>query len=420
MAAEANSENQKPQNAGDPPEGGDEEYSVSSGLVSLLDKHAISIAVTSYESGVLYFLGRNQDGGINIHKTGLPRPMGLCVDHRDGRDALTLTCAYQIMRFENVLKQGQVVNNTFDACYVPRTVHLTGLLDAHDIGVDTAGKVIFVNTRFNCLATTSAQHSFEEVWTPPFISDLSGGDSPAQGVTLIDEDRCHLNGLAMQDGVPRYVTAVSRSNTIDGWRDRRRDGGVVVDVQSGEIVCEGLSMPHSPRLHNGRLYLLNAGTGEFGTVEFGKASKGSAQNKGHFKPLAFCPGFLRGLSFHDNLAFVGLSRPRYKRFEGLDLDQRLKDVDSDAWCGIQIIDLTTGACVDWFRIDGKIGELYDVEVVPGIVCPMAVPPTSHEAAQLVTYKGMIVDTSAESSIPAKKTHQETPAPTASARPQGPN
>jgi len=392
MTIEGQGAAQKAPASGPPPaEGGEEEYSVSPGLAALLNKHDISIACTSYESGLLYFLGRNKDGGINVHKTALPKPMGLSVDQREGRDGFTLTCGYQIMRFENTLQENQAINYTFDACYVPRTVHVTGQLDAHDVGIDASGKVIFVNTRFNCLATTSAQHSFEEVWTPPFISDrLSGAASP-EGRALIDEDRCHLNGLAMQDGAPRYVTAVSRSNTIDGWRDRRRDGGIVIDVQSGEIVCEGLSMPHSPRMHNGRLYLLNAGTGEFGVVEFGKASKGSTKIKGKFKPLAFCPGFLRGLSFHGNLAFVGLSRPRYKRFEGLDLDRRLKDADSEAWCGIQIIDLASGACVDWFRIDGKIGELYDVAVVSGAVCPMAVPPASDEAAQLVTYEGMIVD-----------------------------
>ncbi len=373
------------------PEADKEEYSVSPGLVALLQKHNISLALTSYESGLLYSLGRNQEGGLNIHKTALPKPMGICRDQREGRDGFALTCGSEIMRFENVLQENQVVNHTFDACYVPRIVHITGQLDAHDIGIDADGRAIFVNTRFNCLATTSPQHSFEVLWTPPFISGVSGGP-----LAVVDEDRCHLNGLAMEDGAPRYVTAVSRSNTIDGWRDRRADGGVVIDVRSGDIVCEGLSMPHSPRMHNGRLYLLNAGTGEFGVVDFA-----GAEGKGVFKPLAFCPGFLRGLSFHGNLAFVGLSRPRYKRFEGLALDQRLKAADSEAWCGVQVIDLTTGTCVEWFRIDGKIGELYDVEVIPGPVCPMVVPPASGEAAQLITYNGMVVDGVTDGPTPAQ-------------------
>jgi uncharacterized protein (TIGR03032 family) len=214
------------------------------------------------------------------------------------------------------------------------------------------------------------------VWKPSFIS------------ALVDEDRCHLNGLAMEDGRPRYVTAVSRSNTIDGWRDRRADGGIVIDVDSNEIICEGLSMPHSPRLHRGELWVLNAGTGELGVVKMPEATEGKKGNgksrMGTFEPRVFCPGFLRGLTFHGNFAFVGLSKPRYKRFEGLALDQRLIDADSEPWCGVQIIDLASGTCADWFRIDGRIGELYDLEIIEGHACPMAVPPYSDEAASLIT------------------------------------
>lgn len=364
-----------------------DDYSASGGLVARLASLNISLALTSYQSGLLYLIGRNKENGINIHQTALPKPMGLCLDTRIQQEAdavatdkfetgipatggLTLTGGYQIMRFENTLQPNQWVNETFDACYVPRTVHITGTLDAHDVGLDDEGQPVFVNTRFNCLARTSKRHSFEVIWKPPFITDI------------VDEDRCHLNGLAMENGKPRYVTAISRSNTIDGWRDRRSNGGVVIDVQSNEIVCTGLSMPHSPRLHNGQLWLHNSGTGQLGVVEFDTAGKGS------FVPKVFCPGFLRGLAFHGNFAFVGLSKPRYKRFEGLALDQKLKDADAEPWCGVQIIDLTSNSCVDWFRIDGTIGEVYDLEVLPNCTTPMAVPPHSNEAAQLVTYDGM--------------------------------
>lgn len=338
-------------------------YSVSAGFSARLAQLNISVAVTSYQSGILYMIGRNAQGGVNVHQAIMPKPMGLCLDDAGG---LTMTAGYQIMRFQNVLDPGQAVNGIFDTAFVPRITYVTGALDAHDIGIDDQGRAVFVNTRFNCLAVPSEKYSFEPIWRPPFIS------------ALVDEDRCHLNGLAMQDGKPKYVTAVSRSDTIDGWRDRRNDGGIVMDVQSGDIICEGLSMPHSPRIHNGALWLLNSGTGELGVVA-----------NGTFEPRVFCPGFLRGLSFHGNLAFVGLSKPRYQRFEGLALDQKLKDADSEAWCGVQVIDLAKGSCVDWFRIDGAVGELYDVGVIPGAVCPIAVPPTSDEAAKLVTYQGMI-------------------------------
>lgn len=351
-------------------------YSVSPGLEARLARGGISLAFTSYQSGLLYLVGRKPRGGLNVHQVALPKPMGLC---RDGASGLALTAGFQILRFENVLEPEQRVNEVFDACYVPRRVHVTGSLDAHDVGIDGDGRVIFVNTRFNCLATPSDRHSFAPVWQPPFIG------------ALVDEDRCHLNGLAMADGQPRYVTAISRSDTIDGWRDRRADGGVVIDVASGAVICDGLSMPHSPRLHDGVLWVLNSGTGELGRVilpEDARDGDGAGLGgggMGRFEPVAFCPGFLRGLAFHGNFAFVGLSKPRYQRFEGLALDQRLREADSEPWCGVQVIDLSSGACVDWFRIDGAVGELYDLEVIAGVTCPMAVPPQSPEAASLITF-----------------------------------
>lgn len=341
------------------------DYSLSAGLVSRLLRMNVSIAFTSYQSGLLYMLGVLPNGGAHLHQSVVQKPMGLSRS-KDGK--LVLAAGYQIIEFENVLQSHERINETFDACYMPRTLHVTGELDAHDVGTDDQGRIVFVNTRYNCLATVSSQHSFEMLWKPAFIS------------ALVDEDRCHLNGLAMEDGKPAYVTAISRSDTVDGWRDRRANGGIVIDVRTDEIICEGLSMPHSPRIHNGQLWLLNGGTGELGVVV-----RGENGGMGHFEPRVFCPGFLRGLSFHGGFAFVGLSKPRYKRFEGLALDQRLKEADSEPWCGVQIIDLEKRSCVDWFRIDGAIAELYDLEVIPSFRCPMAISPGSPEAAKLITF-----------------------------------
>ena len=134
---------------------------------------------------------------------------------------------------------------------MPQVGYTTGDLDIHDVAVDAAGRPVFVATLFGCLATTSETHSFTPLWRPPFISKLAA------------EDRCHLNGLAMRDGAPAYVRAVAATDVADGWREHRRDGGVVIDVATNEIVCRGLSMPHSPRLHDGTLYVLNSGTGLF-------------------------------------------------------------------------------------------------------------------------------------------------------------
>ncbi|QFS97144.1 hypothetical protein FIV06_06915 [Labrenzia sp. THAF191b] len=338
-------------------------YSMSGGLVGLLASLKISVAFSSYQSGKFYLLGRNPEGGLMVNEQFFRQAMGI---HVSG-GTIYLATLSEIVRLENVLEPNQRINDTFDACFVPRTAHVTGALDAHDLGIDRDGRILFVNTRFNCLSTISERHSFRPVWTPPFVS------------RIVDEDRCHLNGMAMRDGRPAFVTAVSRSDTIDGWRDRRADGGVLVDVETGRIVCQGLSMPHSPRWYRDRLWLLNSGTGELGSI-----IPADGDSQGRFEPLAFCPGFLRGLSFHGRYALVGLSKPRYQRFEGLALDERLRAADSEPWCGVQVIDLDTGACVEWFRIDGAVAELYDIGVLPGVTCPMSIGFGSEELMNLVT------------------------------------
>ncbi|MDH3347026.1 MAG: TIGR03032 family protein [Desulfobulbaceae bacterium] len=344
-------------------------YSLSGGLARRLKQLNLSIAFTSYQSNLLYMLGILPNGSVHLHQSAMAKPMGLALDNNGG---LVLSTGFQVIELINILKDNEHINKTFNACYLPRTIHLTGALDAHDVGIDVNDRIIFVNTSFNCLATISNRHSFEMVWKPPFISNL------------VQEDRCHLNGLAMLDGQPAFATAVSRSDTIDGWRDRRDSGGIVIDVQANKIICDGLSMPHSPRIHKGELWVLNAGTGELGVVARSQNNNGLPET-GHFEPRVFCPGFLRGLAFQDNFAFVGLSKPRYERFEGLALDQRLKDADSEPWCGIQIIDLEKRCCVDWLRIDGAVSELFDVQIISGSSCPMTISPTSQESTTMITY-----------------------------------
>ena len=347
------------------------EYSMSAGLVPLLERLNVSLLVSSYQSGILYSIGRNPDGGLHLHKTHLPKPMGMC---SSGNGKLTIATGHQIVRFENVLDSNERANGIFDACFAPRTIHVTGMLDAHDVGIDSTDRPVFVNTRFNCLAAVNARHSFLEIWRPKFID------------ALIDEDRCHLNGLAMDGSKPAFTTAVSRSNTIDGWRDRRAKGGVVICVESGTIVCSGLSMPHSPRLYRNRRWILNSGTGELGELVI---SSRSLPTKFQFQPLLFCPGFLRGLAFSENFAFVGLSKPRYSRFSGLELDGRLRNSDSEAWCGVHVVDLDKGSCAEWFRIDGPVTELYDLEVIQGSFTPMVIAPGTEESSGLVTFEKQV-------------------------------
>jgi uncharacterized protein (TIGR03032 family) len=337
-------------------------YSMSEGLVSFLRDESIAIAFTCFQTGELFLVGHTPAGQLMVHVQDFRKPTGL---HVAGGALLVATLAH-VYRLENILRAGQRLDGVYSHCYVPRLGHFTGVLDAHDVGVTREGEPLFVATRYNCLATLSSTHSFKPVWRPPFISEI------------VAEDRCHLNGLAMHDGAGAYVTAVGRADDYDGWRDHAASGGIVLDVNSNATICGGLSMPHSPRVHDGLLWLLNSGCGELGYVD------GAETGVGRFRPIAFCPGFVRGLAFHGRHALVGLSRPRYDDFAGLDLHNRLALADQEAWCGVQIIDTTSGECVHWFRIDGPAREIYDVAVLPDVSCPRSVSCLGDEAFDLIT------------------------------------
>lgn len=348
------------------------EKSCSRGFGAWLASHSISLAVTSYQTGRLYLVGSDPNGRVSFFERIFERAMGVV----GNRQRIYLGGLYQLWRFENVLRKNQVIHKVFDRCYVPRNAQTIGDLDIHELGIRNNGKVVFVNTKYSCLAELDLVHSFRAIWKPSFITKLA------------PEDRCHLNGLAMKDGEPKYVTAVCKSDSVDGWRDRRRDGGVVIDIETDEIVCEGLSMPHSPRWHNGKLWVLNAGTGYLGWVDFETKS---------FVPFTFCPGFLRGLSMIGNVAAVGLSKPRSGRFSGLDLDDELKKRDAEPWCGVQIVSLTSGDVLQWVRFDGDISEIFDISFLPGVRNPMMVGLRTGEIRELITF---------ESDIPA--TENATP------------
>lgn len=335
------------------------EVTTSPGFVRWLERHDVSLALTTYQAGKLFLLGRNSLGNLSVFERTFNRCMGLCGDGQ----ALWMSSLYQLWRLENVLAPGET-HDGYDRLFVPRVGYTTGDLDIHDVAIDGSGRVVFVNTRLNCLATTDPVHSFSPLWKPPQITHL------------VAEDRCHLNGMAMHEGRPAFVTVVSLSDVADGWREHRRDGGCILEVPSGRVVVSGLSMPHSPRFHKGRLWVLNSGTGEFGEVDL---------QLGKFRPLTFLPGYMRGLCFVGDYAVIGLSRPRHDRtFSGLSLDERLSAVNAEPRCGLIVVDLKTGDQSEWLRIAGEVNELYDVIALPGTKRPMAFGFKSDEIQRLLT------------------------------------
>lgn len=369
------------------------EISASRQFVPWLAEQNMSLAFSTYQAGKLFFIGLQPSGKLSVFERTFERCMGLCIHN----NSLWLSTLYQLWRFENALELGQQYQG-YDALYVPQMSYVTGDLDIHDIVIPADGDrepgtgnreqtgertreselnrssppptphtlslPIFVNTLFGCLARPSATHSFVPVWQPPFLSKLAA------------EDRCHMNGLALREGQPRYVTSVSQSDVADGWRDRRVDGGCVVEATSNEVIATGLSMPHSPRWYRDKLWLLNSGRGEFGYLDL---------DSGKFEPVTFCPGYLRGLAFAGDFAIAGLSEPRHnKSFQGLPLDEALAAKQATLRCGLCVIDLRSGDLVHTLRIEGVVEELYDVAVIPGVRRPMAIGFRSDEIRRVIS------------------------------------
>jgi uncharacterized protein (TIGR03032 family) len=335
------------------------EMVASDGLAAWLDDQKVSL-VFGTPPAKLWLVGVDDSGELAVFDRELDKCMGLAAD---GTDRVWLATRYELWRFENVLLPGHRTDEGHDRVFVPRRMYATGDVNAHDVAVEGSGRDLWVNTRFGCLASSSETCSFVPRWWPPFL------DGPVPG------DRCHLNGLAMRDGVAAWVTCVSRSTDVDGWRWGRRDQGSVIDVATGEVVVTGLSMPHSPRWDGERLWVANAGSGEIGIVD---------TVAGTWQPVAFAPGFLRGLCRVGDYAVVGSSKPRHgDLYSGLELDDALERHGEEPRLGLFVIDVRTGAIAEWMLIEGAIRELFDVIALPGVKRPMALGLVSAEIEERI-------------------------------------
>jgi uncharacterized protein (TIGR03032 family) len=231
-----------------------------------------------------------------------------------------------------------------DACFLPRSSHVTGDIGVHELAW-VGEELWIVNTRFSCLCTLHPDYSFVPRWRPPFITALAA------------EDRCHLNGLAIVDGKPRYVTALGTTDVRDGWRAEKPHGGCVIDVSSGEIVSRGLSMPHSPRWHDGRLWLLESGTGKLVLID---------PATGRRESVAELPGFARGLALAGPYAFVGLSKIRpTSAMDGVPLASRREQLK----CGVAVVELRSGRVMALLEFQTAVEEIFDVQLLPGLRFP---------------------------------------------------
>ncbi|MFC1680411.1 TIGR03032 family protein [Pseudomonadota bacterium] len=305
-------------------------------MPGLLNQLGIAVVVTTYQAGQVIII-REIEGRVNTHYTAMERPMGLA--HFE--DRMAIGGAYYLVEYYNMPDVATRIasNPKHDACYVPRRIHYTGDIDVHELAYGE-GELWAINTKMSCLCIINNEHSFVPRWRPPFISafDLS--------------DRCHLNGLALKEGKPAYVTALGKSDTAAGWRLNKTHGGILIDVESDEIIAEGLSMPHSPRWYMHNLWYLESGEGGVALMN---------TSTGESNIVAKLPGFTRGLAFAGSFAFVGLSQVRETAvFAGLPLTER----ESTRNCGIWVVDVHSGKTVSFLTFTGNVQEIFSVGILP--------------------------------------------------------
>ena len=305
-------------------------------FAEILAQLNISLVVSTYQAGKLILL-RAKQGIVNTHFKSFQRPMGMAC--KDGQ--FSLGSHHQILTFRNVPQVAAQLNSDIlhDACYLPAHSHITGDIDIHEMAY-VEDELWIVNTQFSCLCTLDPANSFVPQWRPPFISAYALGD------------RCHLNGLAVRDAEVRYVTALGQTDHKGGWRANKAKGGLLMEIQSNEIILDGLSMPHSPRWYRDTLWFLESGYGSLSQVNLEQKTT---------QMVAQMPGFTRGCAFYDDFAFVGLSKVRESAtFSGLPLTK----TQEERICGVWVIHLPTANIVAFLKFQGDVEEIFAVEVLP--------------------------------------------------------
>lgn len=310
-------------------------------LPSLLNQLGASLLVSTYQAGKLIVVRADGDQ-LNTHFRVFQKPMGLAVKDQK----LAVGCSYQIWELHNIPAVAQKLDpaGKHDACFVPRMTHITGDIDIHEMAYGHEG-LWFLNTRFSCLCRLDSEYSFVPRWRPPFVS--------AYDLT----DRCHLNGLAMVDGIPRYVTALGETDTAGGWRANKANGGILMEITNNRILLRGLSMPHSPRWHQKSLWVLESGQGSLARVNL---------DQGTWDPICVLPGFTRGIDFVGSIAFIGLSKVRESAvFSGIPITQRL----TERICGVWVVNIETGEILGFLRFEEGVEEIFAVQVLPNLKFP---------------------------------------------------
>jgi uncharacterized protein (TIGR03032 family) len=320
----------------------------SDSLPELLAQLRVSVLISTYQTGHLVVVAV-QEGRLVLTFHQFERAMGIAIK----RGTIAVCTRKEVWFLRNAPDIAAKLRppGRYDACFLARTAHFTGDVEAHE-SAWVGGEFWIVNTLFSCLASLHPHYSFAPRWWPPFVSALR------------PEDRCHLNGLAVVNGQPRFVTALAETDSPAGWRPVKHDGGCLIEVPSCRVLVRGLALPHSPRVEGNRVFFLHSGRGELAAADL---------QTGRVNAVAALPGVARGLALHNGYAFIGLSRAR-PTLDGVPIVAQRDELR----CGLWVVNLQTGAVDANLEFRAGVEEIFDVQVLPEIVFPYVSGPAAEK------------------------------------------
>lgn len=341
---------ESPETASPAPSYREVKYRHSRQFAPILAELGCSLLVSTYQAGKLVSVGTTPDG-LHLSLHNFQQAMGLALHPRQlaiGSRGVTWFLQNAGSLAARLDPPGQ-----YQASYLARRAFITGNIHGHEMAW-CGDELWVVNTLFSCLVTLDDQFSFVPRWRPAFIRELAA------------EDRCHLNGLAIDQGRPRFVTAMAESNTAGGWRETKATSGCLIDIESGETVSRGFAMPHSPRVRAGQTWVLNSGLGALERVDLAS---------GRHDVVTAMPGYTRGLAFAGDYAFVGLSRIRETSvFSGIPIAERREELK----CAVVVVDMRSGQSVAFLEFESGVEEIFDLQVVSGAKCTAITGPYPQE------------------------------------------
>jgi uncharacterized protein (TIGR03032 family) len=304
-----------------------------------------TLALSTYQAGKLVFLSAKDENYLVQLPRTFDKPMGIA--ESEDKQKIALACKEEVILLANspeLARHYPKKPDHYDALYLPRLTYHTGGMDIHDIRFGKDGRLFAVNTLFSSIVELEEDYNFRPHWKPWFID------------RLVSEDRCHLNGMVMVDGLPKYATAFNQGNTHQSWRDNLLDAGVLMDIESNTVITDGLAMPHSPRIFNDHLYLLQSASGELTRVDI---------KSGNSETILQYDGFLRGMDLYMDYLFIGISKLR----KNSSTFAKLPFANKAQHSGILIVHLPTGSIAGQIEYLSSVDEIYDIHILADKVRP---------------------------------------------------